>query len=105
MMIQCKNVQKYHGAELVLSDISFEISRGEKVALIGRNGSGKTTLLRLLNGNETPDQGQIAISKGTKVGLLAQIPEAAAEETVHDVLLRPFAHVLEWQGRMRRSRR
>lgn len=101
MMIQCKNVQKYHGAELVLSDISFEISRGEKVALIGRNGSGKTTLLRLLNGNETPDQGQIAISKGTKVGLLAQIPEAAAEETVHDVLLRPFAHVLEWQGRMR----
>lgn len=66
MMIQCKNVQKYHGAELVLSDISFEISRGEKVALIGRNGSGKTTLLRLLNGNETPDQGQIASRKERK---------------------------------------
>ncbi|GIO34032.1 ABC transporter ATP-binding protein [Paenibacillus albilobatus] len=101
MMIQCKNVQKYHGAQLVLSDISFEISRGEKVALIGRNGSGKTTLLRLLNGDETPDQGQIAIQKGVKTGLLAQIPEAAAEETVRDVLLRPFALVLEWQNRMR----
>ncbi|MDR0270250.1 ribosomal protection-like ABC-F family protein [Paenibacillus sp.] len=101
MIIQCKNVQKYHGAQLVLSDISFEISLGEKAALIGRNGSGKTTLLRLLKGEEAPDQGQIAIQKGAKIGLLAQIPEATDQETVYDVLLRPFTAALEWQSRMR----
>ncbi|MCJ8011629.1 ABC-F family ATP-binding cassette domain-containing protein [Paenibacillus sp. KQZ6P-2] len=101
MMIQCKNIQKYHGAQLVLSDISFEIRHGEKAALIGRNGSGKTTLFHLLKGVEAPDQGNIAIQKGARIGLLAQIPEASAEETVYDVLLRPFADVLEWQERMR----
>ncbi|MFU1792622.1 ribosomal protection-like ABC-F family protein [Paenibacillus azoreducens] len=103
MMIQCKNVQKYHGAELVLSDICFEISLGEKAALIGRNGSGKTTLLRLLKGEDgdKPDQGTIAIQKGAKIGLLAQIPEASPAESVYDVLLRPFAAPLEWQKRMR----
>ncbi|MEC0369759.1 ribosomal protection-like ABC-F family protein [Paenibacillus chibensis] len=101
MMIQCKNVQKYHGAQLVLSDISFDIGHGEKAALIGRNGCGKTTLFHLLKGNESPEQGSIAIQKGAKIGLLEQIPAASADETVYDVLLRPFAAVLEWQNRMR----
>lgn len=101
MMIQCKNVQKYHGAQLVLSDISFEVGRGEKAALIGRNGSGKTTLFQLLKGNDVPDLGNIAVQKGAKIGLLAQIPGAATEETVYDVLLRPFADVLQWQQRLR----
>lgn len=100
-MIQCKNVQKYHGAQLVLSDISFEIANGEKAALIGRNGCGKTTLFHLLKGEDAPDQGSIAIQKGAQIGLLAQIPEASAQETVYEVLLKPFAAVLEWQSRMR----
>lgn len=101
MMIQCKNIQKYHGAQLVLSDVSFEIREGEKAALIGRNGCGKTTMLHLLNGGDKPDQGEISISRGAKLGFLAQIPQAGDGETVYDILLRAFAAPLEWQRRMR----
>ncbi|WP_036725354.1 ATP-binding cassette domain-containing protein, partial [Paenibacillus forsythiae] len=82
MMIQCQNVQKYHGAQLVLSNVSFTVRQGERIGLIGRNGCGKTTLLRLLSGEEAPDSGQIAIRKGSVVGVLAQIQEGG-EDTVY----------------------
>lgn len=101
MIISCQNVQKYHGAQLVLSDITFDIRGGEKIGLIGRNGCGKTTLFRLLSGEERPDQGQISIRRGSMVGLLAQIQEAEAQETVYAVLQRSFAEPLMWQCRLR----
>ena len=43
----------------VLSDISFDLARGEKVAVLGRNGAGKSTLIRLLGGIELPTAGTI----------------------------------------------
>lgn len=46
-----------------LSDITFSMERGEKVALIGRNGSGKTTLLRLLSGIIEPSSGSIRVTE------------------------------------------
>jgi len=101
MIIQCQNVQKYHGAQLVLSDITFDIRQGEKIGLIGRNGCGKTTLFHLLSGEDRPDQGQISIRRGSVIGLLAQIQEAGGNETVLDVLQRSFAELLQWQARLR----
>lgn len=44
-----------------VSDISFELRRGESLGLIGRNGAGKTTLLKMLNGLIKPDTGQITM--------------------------------------------
>ncbi|OMD39262.1 ABC-F family ATP-binding cassette domain-containing protein [Paenibacillus odorifer] len=101
MIIQCQNVQKYHGAQLVLNSITFDIRQGEKIGLIGRNGCGKTTLFHLLNGEERPDQGQISIRKGSVVGTLAQIQEVNEKETVYEVLQRSFAEPLQWQQRLR----
>lgn len=101
MIIQCQNVQKYHGAQLVLNSITFDIRQGEKIGLIGRNGCGKTTLFHLLNGEERPDQGQISIRKGSVVGMLAQIQEVNEKETVYEVLQRSFAEPLLWQQRLR----
>ncbi|WP_150273038.1 ribosomal protection-like ABC-F family protein [Paenibacillus tepidiphilus] len=101
MIISCQHIQKYHGAQLVLSDVTFEIRQGEMIGLIGRNGCGKTTLLHLLSGEDQPDQGQIAIRKGSTVGLLAQIQDADAGESVYAVLQRSFAEPLGWQRRMR----
>ena len=45
----------------VINDVSFEIEKGEFVALIGSNGSGKSTLAMLLNGVHTPDSGTVSI--------------------------------------------
>jgi len=54
-----------------LSDISFELRRGESLGLIGSNGAGKSTLLKLLNGLIMPDQGRIAV-RG-RVGALIEL--------------------------------
>jgi cobalt/nickel transport system ATP-binding protein len=47
----------YEAGVTALSHVSFAVSRGEKVALLGANGSGKSTLLKILNGLLTPDTG------------------------------------------------
>ena len=43
----------------VLTDVSFEAGRGEKIAVLGRNGAGKSTLIRLIAGIEVPTHGRI----------------------------------------------
>ncbi|MGG3311562.1 ribosomal protection-like ABC-F family protein [Paenibacillus lautus] len=97
------NVQKmtqYHGAHLVLDQISFEIQEGEKVALIGRNGSGKSTLMRLLAGLDQPNEGQLAIKKGAKIGYLEQIPSHMDTWTVLDVLSQGLSHLKDYRAEM-----
>ena len=48
----------HFGAQAALRDISLQLRRGDRIALVGANGSGKTTLLRLLNGLLPPSSGQ-----------------------------------------------
>ena len=47
----------------VFENLSFEINKGESVALLGRNGSGKSTLLRILGGIDQPDSGNISTDR------------------------------------------
>ncbi|MFE7468014.1 ABC transporter ATP-binding protein [Streptomyces sp. NPDC057499] len=57
------------GAVHALRGVSFEVPRGELVALKGRSGSGKTTLLNLLGGLDTPDSGRITVDGTDLAGL------------------------------------
>lgn len=57
----------------ILDGVSFAISPGDKVGMIGINGSGKTTILRALTGEVTPDSGNIIISK--KVHKISYVPQ------------------------------
>lgn len=100
MMIQCQHIQKYYGAELVLSDISFEIKEGEKVGLIGRNGTGKTTLMKLIVDTDKPDQGQLFVRRGARIGSLAQIPDYHNDESVYTVLQSAFREILDAKEEM-----
>ncbi|SMB96968.1 ABC-F family ATP-binding cassette domain-containing protein [Deinococcus hopiensis] len=82
-MLQLKNVSFGHADDLVLSDVTLDLNRGERLGLVGANGSGKTTLMRLMAGVLTPDQGHIT---GTaRVAYLAQ-HAALRGTTVLDVL-------------------
>ncbi|GIP34715.1 ribosomal protection-like ABC-F family protein [Paenibacillus sp. J2TS4] len=101
MIVSFQHVQKYYGANEVLSDVSFEVGEGEKVGLIGRNGTGKTTVFHLLKGALAPDQGQIFIRKGTQVGLLDQVPADQEGQTVYDVLASAYKDVKQWEAEMK----
>ncbi|WUS99695.1 ABC transporter ATP-binding protein [Streptomyces sp. NBC_00708] len=59
------------GAVHALRGVSFEVPRGELVALKGRSGSGKTTLLNLVGGLDTPDSGRITVD-GTDLSSLSE---------------------------------
>ncbi|MEC0264280.1 ribosomal protection-like ABC-F family protein [Paenibacillus anseongense] len=100
LIINGQNIKKYHGAQLVLADVTFEIHEGERIGLVGRNGSGKSTLLRLISKMEKPDEGLLTVRKDTRIGYLAQIPTEWESGTVYDVLAASFAELLECRTAM-----
>lgn len=61
IMIDVKNVSKFFGTFQALNDVSFTVSDGEKVVIIGPSGSGKSTILRSINRLETIDRGKITV--------------------------------------------
>jgi sulfate transport system ATP-binding protein len=56
-----RNVSKKFGETVVLEDISFDVSEGESLVLLGASGSGKTTILRIVAGLETANSGKIIL--------------------------------------------
>jgi len=59
--IELDGVLKTFGDRVVLSDLSLQIEKAERLVLFGPSGSGKTTVLRLVAGLEVPDKGEIRI--------------------------------------------
>ena len=57
---------------LLFRDQSFEIKRGERVAIIGDNGTGKSTILKMINGLLTPDEGKIVLGSKVHIGYYDQ---------------------------------
>ena len=55
----CKDYHTSSGHKRVLSDVSFDVKPGEKIAVLGRNGAGKSTLVKLIGGVEKPTSGTI----------------------------------------------
>ncbi len=71
-MLQVVNLEKTFGGRTLFNEMSFSLTPGERLALIGRNGSGKSTLMRLILGEEHQDAGDIIIPKGYRIGHLSQ---------------------------------
>jgi len=86
-MLSIHNLNKHFGIQLVLKNINFNISAGERIGLIGANGSGKTTLMRILAGFEHPDSGDVASTRpNLRLGYLAQGMDFSPEQTLHSAL-------------------
>jgi ATP-binding cassette subfamily F protein 3 len=60
------------GIKHVLEDVSFQIDRGDRIALVGANGAGKSTLIRMLSGLEPPTSGEIKLGHNVLADYFAQ---------------------------------
>ena len=76
------------GSKHVFSGANFTITKGDRIALVGRNGEGKTTLARMLIGQLTPTEGSIRIGANVNIGYYAQNQDDLmdGEFTVYDTL-------------------
>ena len=89
IMLSVNAISKSYGMETILKDISFNLSPGERLGLVGPNGSGKTTLLRILTGEEAPEAGSYHFSPpGLRLGYLPQGLAPAPDETLGGFLAR-----------------
>ncbi|MBF0491471.1 MAG: ABC-F family ATP-binding cassette domain-containing protein [Deltaproteobacteria bacterium] len=71
-MLQINKLTKTYGSQILFEDLDLQLSRGERLGLVGRNGHGKSTLFRLVLKEELPDEGSITFPRNYRVGHLAQ---------------------------------
>jgi branched-chain amino acid transport system ATP-binding protein len=60
-VLEVRHLAKSFGGVKAVSDVSFELERGSKLAMIGPNGAGKSTCFNLINGQLRPDRGSVTI--------------------------------------------
>ncbi|MFZ6031239.1 MAG: heme ABC transporter ATP-binding protein [Chloroflexota bacterium] len=109
-MLDIQDISVAYGARCVLEDISFQVARGEVLALIGPNGAGKTTLLRTLSGTLRPNRGTVCVdgqdisqlSENQRARLMSVVPQARQLPeafTVWETVLLGRTPYLGWLGR------
>ena len=116
MEISLDKVKKYLDTSLILESISFNITDGESVGIVGENGSGKTTILKLIAGILTLnhcagypyapvppgfDEGWVNTPKNATIAYLDQIPEFPHGTRVIDVLKSAFTEIYQLEGEIR----
>jgi len=82
ILLSASDLEKHFGTEEVLEGVSFHISKGDRVGIVGDNGAGKTTLLSILSGEDEPSDGVFFVAKGTRIGYLKQSAQFDSENTV-----------------------
>lgn len=87
-VLKVEQISRAYGEKQVLTDVSFDVRRGEKIALIGENGIGKSTLLKIISDNLEADQGSFEWGIHAKLGYFAQ--------DHHDLLSDPKQTPLEF---------
>ena len=83
----CDGVKKAYGDHVVFHDVSLTVSRGEKVAFVGKNGEGKSTLVKCIMG-EIPYEGKLILGHNIQIGYFAQNQAQLLDEnlTVFDTI-------------------
>lgn len=100
VVLRAEKLSKSYGPKDILKDLTFDITRGERVAFVGKNGMGKSTLVKMING-ETDFNGMLKIGHNVEIGYYAQIQEKTLNEnrTVLQTIEDEATH--EWTNQAR----
>ena len=99
-MLSINQLTKAFGGSTLFSDISFRLTPGDRVGLIGKNGAGKTTLMRLIIGEERADSGNVALEKGRSIGFLKQDMDFEKGRTVLEEAYTAFTELQRIESRI-----
>jgi ATP-binding cassette subfamily F protein uup len=98
-LVEFEDVSVELGGRRIVEGLSFLITAGMRVGLVGPNGSGKTTLLRLLTGELQPASGVLKKANGLRIVYFSQMRELDEEVTLRRALA-PDADSVVYQGRV-----
>ncbi len=101
MILACHGISKSFGETVIVKDGSFHIEDHEKAALVGINGAGKTTLLKIIVGELSPEDGNVALAKGKTLGYLAQHQEMKSGHSVYEEMKTAKADVIAMERKLR----
>ncbi len=90
-VLTVKNLNMQFGDKQIISDVSFDIKKGQHVFLIGANGAGKSTILKLINKEYTPQSGNISIGTNVNIGYFDQTQEnLSPDKTIYEEIRDAF---------------
>ena len=103
ILARLEHVSLSYGLKPLLDRVSLQVSKGERLCLLGRNGEGKSSLLNLFTRQVAADSGEVWVRPGSKVATLAQEVSQDTDATVGQVVLSGAAdegHEHAWQGEL-----
>ena len=99
-MLNIHNLSISFQGEYLFEEITFKLSMGDRVGLIGKNGAGKSTMLKILSKELEPDSGQIAMDKNVTIGFLKQDIDFEFGRTVLDEAYEAFREIKSLESKL-----
>jgi ATP-binding cassette subfamily F protein uup len=85
-LISLRNITLAFGGPALFDGINLQIEPGDRLCLLGRNGTGKSTLLKLIDGELTPEGGEVQRQQGLKVAAVSQDLSQSLTGSVFDIV-------------------
>lgn len=90
LLMSIQDARVSFGDRALFESLSFNISEGQKICLVGKNGTGKTTLMNIISGRREIDDGTYFLLQGTSIGYLQQDIIPKKGQTVFDYIFEHF---------------
>ena len=99
-MLNIHNLSVSFQGEYLFEKITFQLTPGDRVGLVGKNGAGKSTLLRIISNEQEYDEGQIATDKEVTIGFLKQDIDFTKGKTVLEESYEAFTEIKKLEKKL-----